>query len=268
MARYILALDQGTTSSRSILFDAHGRAMATAQREFTQHFPAPGWVEHDAEEIWSSQQATIEAVLAEARATPADVVAIGITNQRETTVLWERASGRPVAPAIVWQDRRTADACTALRAAGHEAIVARTTGLTLDPYFSATKLAWLLDHVPDGRRRAERGELAFGTIDSWLAYRLSGGAAHVTDATNASRTLLLDLATGEWSADMLERFAIPPACLPRIVPSTLRPGEAPHALLGTTRIPITGIAGDQQAALFGQACFHPGMAKNTYGTAC
>lgn len=268
MARYILALDQGTTSSRSILFNAEGRAVATAQREFTQHFPAPGWVEHDAEEIWSTQWATIEAVLAQARVTGAEIAAIGITNQRETTVLWERASGRPVAPAIVWQDRRTAEACAALRAAGHEAAVARTTGLTLDPYFSATKLAWLLDHVPDGRRRAERGELAFGTIDSWLAYRLSAGAAHITDVTNASRTLLLDLATGEWSPAMLERFAIPAACLPGIVPSTQRPAEAPHALLGGARIPITGIAGDQQAALFGQACFHPGMAKNTYGTGC
>jgi glycerol kinase len=268
MGRYILALDQGTTSSRSILFDVTGRPVATAQREFTQHYPAPGWVEHDADEIWATQSATIAEVLARAGAAPRDLAAIGITNQRETTVLWDRATGRPVAPAIVWQDRRTADRCAALRAAGHEAFVARTTGLTLDPYFSGTKLAWLLDRVVDGRRRAERGELAFGTIDSWLTWKLTAGAAHVTDASNASRTLLLDLASGRWSAPMLGLIDVPQECLPTIVPSSLAPADAPHADLGGTRIPITGIAGDQQAALFGQACFHPGMAKNTYGTGC
>jgi glycerol kinase len=266
--RYVLALDQGTTSSRSILFDGRGHPVAVAQREFTQQFPQPGWVEHDADEIWATQRATIADVLAEARATPADVVAIGITNQRETTVLWDRRSGRPVAPAIVWQDRRTAEACDRLRAAGHETEVARCTGLTLDPYFSGTKLAWLLDHVPDARRRAERGELAFGTIDSWLVWQLSGGRAHLTDVTNASRTLLLDLASATWSAPMLELFGIPPACLPGIVPSSLAVADAPRALLGGHAVPITGIAGDQQAALFGQACFAPGMAKNTYGTGC
>jgi glycerol kinase len=268
MTRYILALDQGTTSSRSILFDGQGRPRAVAQREFTQRFPQPGWVEHDAEEIWATQSATIADVLAEARATPADVAAIGITNQRETSVLWERRSGRPIAPAIVWQDRRTAAACDRLRAAGHESEVARLTGLTLDPYFSATKLAWLLEHVPDARRRAEAGELAFGTIDSWLVWRLTQGRAHLTDVSNASRTLLLDLASATWSAPMLALFGVPRACLPEVVASSLPAAQAPQALLGGHAVPITGIAGDQQAALFGQACFAPGMAKNTYGTGC
>jgi glycerol kinase len=268
MSRYVLALDQGTTSSRSILFDAEGRPVAVAQREFTQRYPRPGWVEHDADEIWATQAATIAEVLAQARATSADLAAIGITNQRETTVLWERRTGRPVAPAIVWQDRRTAEHCARLRDGGHEAEVARCTGLTLDPYFSATKLAWLLDHTADGRRRAERGELAFGTIDSWLVWQLTGGAAHLTDVTNASRTLLLDLASASWSPAMLALFDVPPACLPRIVASSQPAAAAPLARLDGCDVPITGIAGDQQAALFGQACFTPGMAKNTYGTGC
>ena len=268
VSTYVLALDQGTTSSRSILFDHSGAIVASAQREFTQHFPRPGWVEHDAEEIWATQSATIAEVLARARIGAADVAAIGITNQRETTVLWDRATGRPVAPAIVWQDRRTADECERLKAAGHEADVTARTGLLLDPYFSGTKLAWLLDHVPGARARAERGELAFGTIDSWLAWHLTGGQAHVIDATNASRTLLLDLATGEWSTDMLTLLRIPPAVLPQVVPSCLAGGAAPLAHLEGREIPLAGIAGDQQAALFGQACFHPGMAKNTYGTGC
>ncbi len=268
MSRYVLALDQGTTSSRSILFDRTGRIVAQAQQEFTQHFPAPGLVEHDALEIWATQSATMESVLATAGATAHDIAAIGITNQRETTVVWDRATGRPVAPAIVWQDRRTSDHCATLRAGGHEERVREITGLTLDPYFSGTKLAWLLDSVSEGRARAERGELLFGTIDSWLIWNLTRGAAHVTDGTNASRTLLLDLATGTWSAEMLDLLRIPAACLPRVVASSLAPNDAPHALLGSARIPITGIAGDQQAALFGQACFQPGMAKNTYGTGC
>jgi glycerol kinase len=267
MTRFVLALDQGTTSSRSILFDHDGSIVATAQREFTQHFPRPGWVEHDAEEIWATQAATIAEVLARARATVDDVVAVGITNQRETTVLWERASGRPVAPAIVWQDRRTADFCARLKSAGHEPEIARRTGLLLDPYFSGTKLAWLLDSEPGLRARAERGELAFGTIDSWLAWKLSRGTQHITDATNASRTLLLDIATGTWDDYALELLRIPRALLPRVVPSMLARGEA-FALLGGREIPLGGIAGDQQAALFGQACFRPGMAKNTYGTGC
>ncbi len=268
MPQYILALDQGTTSSRSILFDAAGRPAAMAQREFTQSFPRSGWVEHDAEEIWASQSATITAVLAQAGATLADVAAIGITNQRETTVLWDRATGAPVAPAIVWQDRRTADACRQLQAAGLEAEVTRRTGLLLDPYFSGTKLAWLLDHVPGARARAERGELAFGTIDSWLVWQLTHGACHVTDASNASRTLLLDITTAAWDPFMLEQLRIPRAVLPEIVASSLAGADAPVARLGPHRIPIAGIAGDQQAALFGQACFEPGMAKNTYGTGC
>ena len=268
MSRYVLALDQGTTSSRAIVFDQTGAITAMAQQEFGQHFPAPGWVEHNAEEIWATQQATLHAVLAQAGISAAELAAIGITNQRETTVLWERSSGRPVAPAIVWQDRRTADRCAELRAGGHEATVRAITGLTLDPYFSGTKLAWVLDHVPDGRARAARGELLFGTIDSWLVWNLTGGSAHITDASNASRTLLMDLTRGEWSQTMLELLDIPAACLPRIVPSSVTANDAPHADIGSSRIPITGIAGDQQAALFGQACFEPGMAKNTYGTGC
>ena len=268
MPQYILALDQGTTSSRSILFDAAGRPVAIAQREFTQSFPRSGWVEHDAEEIWASQSATIAEVLAKAGATPADVAAIGITNQRETTVLWDRATGVPVAPAIVWQDRRTADACRQLQAAGLEAEVTRRTGLLLDPYFSGTKLTWLLDNVPGARDRAERGELAFGTIDSWLVWKLTHGEFHVTDASNASRTLLLDVATAAWDSFMLGQLRIPRAVLPTVVASSLAGTDAPVAKLGRHRIPIAGIAGDQQAALFGQACFEPGMAKNTYGTGC
>jgi glycerol kinase len=267
MPQFILALDQGTTSSRSILFDANGTPVATAQREFTQYFRYSGWVEHDAEEIWATQAATITEVLARARATPADVAAIGITNQRETTVLWDRSTGRPVAPAIVWQDRRTAERCQQLKAEGLEPEVSRRTGLLLDPYFSGTKLAWLLEHVPHARQRAEDGELAFGTIDSWLVWKLSNGERHVTDVTNASRTLLLNVANAEWDDFMLDRLRIPRAVLPRVVPSSLT-GNAPVATLGRHSVPITGIAGDQQAALFGQACFEPGMAKNTYGTGC
>jgi glycerol kinase len=266
MPDFILALDQGTTSSRTIVFDHGGRTVALAQREFTQYFPSSGWVEHDAEEIWATQAATITEALVRARLTAADVAAIGITNQRETTVLWDRATGRPVAPAIVWQDRRTAAMCDGLKARGLEPEVTRRTGLLLDPYFSGTKLAWLLDNVPGARPRAARGELAFGTVDSWLAWKLTGGAEHMTDATNASRTLLLDIATVEWDPWMLELLHIPRAVLPRIVPSSNR--AAPLATLGAQKVPLAGIAGDQQAALFGQACFSPGMAKNTYGTGC
>jgi glycerol kinase len=267
MKRFVLALDQGTTSSRSIVFDHDGQPVAIAQREFAQHFPHSGWVEHDAEEIWATQAATIAEALARARATVGDIVAIGITNQRETTVLWDRATGRPVAPAIVWQDRRTADACERLKAEGLEPEVARRTGLLLDPYFSGTKLAWLLDSQPGLRARAQRGELAFGTIDSWLAWKLSGGTCHVTDASNASRTLLLNLATGDWDDFMLELLRIPREVLPRVVPSSMSDG-AVFASLGGDEVPLSGMAGDQQAALFGQACFSPGMAKNTYGTGC
>jgi glycerol kinase len=265
MSRYILALDQGTTSSRSILFDRAGRIVAVAQREFAQHYPRPGWVEHDADEIWVTQASTIAEVLARAGVAATEIAAVGITNQRETVVLWDRATGHPVAPAIVWQDRRTAERCDALRAAGHEAQVAARTGLLLDPYFSGTKLAWLLDQVPGARQRAERGELCFGTVDSWLAWKLSGGQAHVTDASNASRTLLMNL-EGGWDPQMLALFDVPAACLPRILPSSNHAGVV--ARIEGHEVPLAGIAGDQQAALFGQTCFRPGMAKNTYGTGC
>jgi glycerol kinase len=270
VSRYVLALDQGTTSSRSILFDHGGNIVASAQREFRQYFPEPGWVEHDADEIWVSQAVTITEVLAKAEITPADLAAVGITNQRETVVLWDRVTGHPLAPAIVWQDRRTADLCAALKSAGHEARVSERTGLLLDPYFSATKLAWLLDSIPGARAGAERGELCFGTVDSWLIWKLSGHRLHVTDATNASRTLLLDLRTGQWDEDMLELFRIPRACLPEVLPSSLGVGTAGPLeveIEGVT-VPLGGIAGDQQAALFGQNCLHVGMAKNTYGTGC
>jgi glycerol kinase len=267
-ARYILALDQGTTSSRSLLFDAGGNVVALAQRELAQHFPKPGWVEHDPIEILDSQLFTVAAVLEQARLTPRDILAVGITNQRETTVLWDRATGLPLAPAIVWQDRRTADACAALRAAGVGEEIAARTGLLLDPYFSGTKLAWLLDSIPGARTRAERGELAFGTIDSWIVYHLSARRHHITDATNASRTLLFDLDRGDWDDRLLELLRVPRACLPRVVDSSLSLGDAPLIHLDGHELPVTGIAGDQHAALFGQACFSPGMAKNTYGTGC
>jgi glycerol kinase len=268
MSRFILALDQGTTSSRAILFDHEGSAVASAQRPVTQYFPQPGWVEHDAREIWDCQIPLITEVLAKAHATCADIAALGITNQRETTVLWDRKSGEPISPAIVWQDRRTAEHCARLRAAGHEKEITHRTGLLLDPYFSATKLAWLLDQVPGARARAERGELAFGTIDSWLAWCLTGGRRHVTDATNASRTLLFNLASGEWDPVLLRLFDIPQECLPEIIPNSLQAHAALTASWPGGELPLTGIAGDQHAALFGQTCFRPGMAKNTYGTGC
>ena len=259
IAPLLLALDQGTTSSRAILFDHQGTPVATAQREFRQHFPQPGWVEHDATEIWATQRATIAEVLARSGTPITRVHAVGITNQRETTVIWDRRTGEPLAPAIVWQDRRTTPRCTALREAGHEATIRQLTGLVLDPYFSGTKIAWLLDHVPGARARAERGELAFGTIDTWLTWKLTDGRLHVTDPSNASRTLLYDLHTGDWSDTLLQLI------LPRIVASSGLIGEIE---LEGHRLPLAGIAGDQQSALFGQACFQPGMAKNTYGTGC
>ncbi len=264
---YILALDQGTSSSRAILFDENGSIFATAQKEFAQHFPQPGWVEHDAEEIWATQEAVASEVVNLAGLRPRDIAAIGITNQRETTVLWDRATGLPVAPAIVWQDRRTAPYIQRLRDEGCEPMLTATTGLVPDAYFSATKLAWLLEHVPDARTRALRGELAFGTIDSWLVYKLTGGKRHITDASNASRTLLYNLRQGDWDGKLLELFDIPCAVLPEIVSSSGVYGEAsfPTVLQG---IPIAGIAGDQQAALVGQACIGQGHVKNTYGTGC
>jgi glycerol kinase len=265
MARYVLALDQGTTSSRAIVFDRSGRPVATAQQEFRQIFPQPGWVEHDAAEIWSTQLACAQKALRQAGAQARDVAALGITNQRETTVLWERASGAPIANAIVWQDRRTAERCNALREQGVESTVRNATGLLLDPYFSGTKIAWLLDHVPGARARAERGELAFGTIDSWLIWNLTGGAQHVTDVSNASRTLLFNLQTLDWDDELLRLFGVPRAILPRVTASSERIGATVPELFGAS-ITIAGNAGDQQAATFGQACFDAGMAKNTYGT--
>jgi glycerol kinase len=263
----ILAFDQGTTSSRAIAFGHDGRILGVAQQEFRQIFPQPGWVEHDPLEIWHTQRDVASQALANAALGAGDVGAIGITNQRETTVLWERATGRPVANAIVWQDRRTASRCDALRHAGHEATFTARTGLLLDAYFSGTKLAWLLENVAGARERAERGELAFGTIDSWIAWQLSGGKAHVTDASNASRTLLFNIHTLDWDEELLAILGIPRGVLPRVVPSSGH--VAATACEGLPAgIPIAGIAGDQQAALFGQACHRPGMAKNTYGTGC
>jgi glycerol kinase len=264
---HILALDQGTTSSRAIVFDDAGTVRALAQAEFRQIFPQPGWVEHDANEIWRTQLDVARRAIADARLAPRDIAAIGITNQRETTVLWDRKSGAPLANAIVWQDRRTADECARLKAAGVEPRVTAKTGLLLDPYFSGTKLAWLLDHVPNARARAENGELAFGTIDSWLVWQLTGGRLHVTDPTNASRTLLFDIARGEWDDELLALLRVPRAVLPAVRASSGAVGESNAELLGAS-MPLAGIAGDQQAALFGQACHAPGMAKNTYGTGC
>jgi glycerol kinase len=262
---FVLALDQGTTSSRAIVFDRSGSIRALAQQEFAQHFPQPGWVEHDANEIWTTQSAVMREALAKAAISGADVAALGITNQRETTVLWERATGKPIARAIVWQDRRTADTCDALRAAGHADLITHKTGLILDAYFSGTKLKWLLDHVDGARERAGRGELAFGTVDSWLIWNLSRGATHVTDASNASRTLLFNIHTGEWDDELLALLDIPQEVLPTVVDSS---GVCAECSIGDAIVPISGIAGDQQAALFGQACLAPGLAKNTYGTGC
>ena len=266
-ARHILAIDQGTTSTRSLVFDAEGGVRGEAQRELEQHYPRPGWVEHDAEEIWRASLETARAALAAAKLEPREIAGIGITNQRETTVVWERATGKPVAPAIVWQDRRTAERCAALRAEGHAGAVQAKTGLVLDPYFSATKAEWLLDHVAGARARAERGELAFGTVDSFLLWRLTGGKVHATDATNAARTLLFDIHAQDWDAELLELFRVPRAMLPKVLDSAGEFGATPAAMFGAP-IPVLGIAGDQQAATVGQACFSPGMIKSTYGTGC
>ena len=261
----ILALDQGTTSSRAVVFDARGRALGFDQREFPQHFPQPGWVEHDPAEIWTSQLAVARGALRNAGLAAADVAAIGITNQRETTILWERATGKPVANAIVWQDRRTAERCDELRAQGVGELVTAQTGLLLDPYFSATKIGWLLDAVDGLRARAEAGEIAFGTVDSWLIWNLTGGGRHVTDATNASRTMLFDIHRLAWSYELLGAFGIPRAILPEVLPCTADFGTTTVEQLGGA-IRIAGVAGDQQAALVGQAGFTAGLAKNTYGT--
>ncbi len=263
--KYILAMDQGTTSSRALLFNRQGAVVAMAQREFPQLFPQPGWVEHNPDDIWRSQLRVARAVLKKAQVTPQQVMGLGITNQRETTVLWDRQTGRPIANAIVWQDRRTAEACDTLRKNGADVLVRQSTGLVLDPYFSATKIQWLLKHVKGARRLARTGRLAFGTIDTWLVWQLTKGRLHVTDPSNASRTMLYNIHTRQWDADLLELFGIPESILPEVRTSSEVFGET--KALGTA-IPIAGIAGDQQAALFGQVCTKAGMAKNTYGTGC
>ena len=264
---YILALDQGTTSSRAIVFDADGTIRKIAQKEFRQIFPQPGWVEHDARDIWSSQIGVAQEAIAAAGLRASDIAAIGITNQRETTVIWDRTTGQPIHNAIVWQDRRTAGLCDQLVAAGHEALFERKTGLRLDAYFSGTKVKWLLDNVDGAREKASRGELAFGTIDSWLVWNLTGGALHITDASNASRTLLYNIHTGDWDDELLNLLDVPRSLLPQVRSSSEVYGETAQGLLGA-RVPIAGMAGDQQAATFGQACLDRGMAKNTYGTGC
>ncbi|MEQ9695817.1 glycerol kinase GlpK [Shimia sp. SDUM112013] len=264
---YILSIDQGTTSSRAILFDDALKVVAIAQQEFPQHFPASGWVEHDPEDLWSTTLATCRDAMAKAGVSAADIAGIGITNQRETTLVWDRQTGKPVHNAIVWQDRRTAEFCRDLKAQGHEANVTQTTGLLLDPYFSGTKLRWIMDNVDGARARAEAGDLLFGTVESFLIWKLTGGRVHATDATNASRTLLYDIHKGDWSPDMCEMLGVPIKMLPQVYDCAAEFGTTDADLLGG-EIPILGVAGDQQAATIGQACFEPGMMKSTYGTGC
>ncbi len=267
METHILAIDQGTTSSRAIVFRADISIAAIAQQEFPQHFPASGWVEHEPEDIWISTVATCRQAMTKAGITPKDIAAIGITNQRETTVVWDRATGKAVHRAIVWQDRRTADVCARLKAEGHEPAISAKTGLIIDPYFSGTKVAWILDSVPGARARAMRGELMFGTVDCYLLWRLTGGKVHATDATNASRTLLFNIHTGQWDDELLDMLQVPRAMLPEVKDSSVHFGDSASELFGAP-ISIRGIAGDQQAAVVGQACFAPGMIKSTYGTGC
>jgi len=264
---YLLALDQGTSSSRSIVFDAQGHIVAMAQEELTQYYPQPGWVEHDPLEIWRTQLATARAVLAKAGISAQQVHAIGITNQRETTVVWNRKTGQPIHKAIVWQDRRAEPACAALRERGMAEPIRQKTGLLVDAYFSGTKLQWILDHVPDARAQAAHGELAFGTVDSWLLWQLTGGRVHATDVSNAARTMLFNVHSNTWDAELLAALDIPEGLMPQVLPSAAHFGDIDPGLLGH-RIPVGGMAGDQQSALFGQACFSAGMAKNTYGTGC
>ena len=265
MSQFILALDQGTTSSRAILFDHAGAIRAVAQREFTQFYPQPGWVEHDAEEIWATQAGVIAEAVAHAGIQFDQIAAIGITNQRETTVVWDRATGRPIHRAIVWQDRRTAEHCDALKQLGHAPMIQQKTGLVLDAYFSGTKLKWILDHVDGARKAAAEGRLAFGTIDTWLAWKLTGGQSHITDVSNASRTLLYNIHTHEWDDELLKLLDVPRVLLPEVRASSERYAETAAGLF-PVRVPVAGIAGDQQAALFGQMCLQPGMLKHTYGT--
>ncbi len=267
MSGFVLAIDQGTTSSRAIVFDAERRIAGVGQREFTQHFPQDGWVEHDPEEIWESVVWSVKTALAEAGIEAGQVAALGITNQRETTLVWERATGKPIHNAIVWQDRRTSRRCAELKSAGHEATITRKTGLLLDPYFAGTKLEWLLDNVDGARERAQGGELVFGTVDTFLIWRLTGGKVHATDATNAARTLLFDIATNQWDAELLDLFGVPEQMLPVVKDCAADFGTTDPALFGAA-ILILGVAGDQHAATIGQACFEPGMLKSTYGTGC
>ncbi len=267
MPHYVLAIDQGTTSSKAVIFERTGAIVTNAQQEFSQYFPQDGWVEHDADEIWLSTLAVCRQVLQKAGLKAPELAGIGITNQRETTIIWERATGKPIHRAIVWQDRRTTNTCSDLRARGHENIVVERTGLLIDPYFSATKIAWILDSVAGARQRAIAGELAFGTVDSWLLWNLTGGRSHLTDATNASRTALFNIHTQQWDDDLLELFRVPAALLPQVTDSAADFGHSEAHLFGSP-VAITGMAGDQQAALIGQACFHKGMAKSTYGTGC
>jgi glycerol kinase len=267
MPEFILSLDQGTTSSRAIVFDRKGNAVATAQKEFTQLFPQPGWVEHDPMEIWSSQLAVAMEAVAKAGLTPGDIAAIGITNQRETTIVWDRETGRPVYNAIVWQDRRTSEYCNQLKKAGREELIRQRTGLVIDAYFSATKIRWILDHAPGAAGLAKEGRLAFGTVDTWLLWNLTGGAVHATDVTNASRTLLFNLHTMQWDARLLELFDIPVEILPAVCSSSGIYGYTAGEVWAA-KTPVAGVAGDQQAALFGQLCTEEGMVKNTYGTGC
>ena len=268
MKKYILSFDQGTTSSRAILFDKTGAMIATAQQEFTQIFPQSGWVEHDAMEIWGTQSGVARQVLEETGTRPDEVAAIGITNQRETTVVWDKNTGRPVYNAIVWQCRRTAPICDALKAKGWTDRIREKTGLIIDAYFSGTKVKWILDNVAGARERAEKGELLFGNIDTWLIWNLTRGKVHVTDYTNASRTMLFNIRTLQWDEDILQELDIPRSMLPEVKPSSCVYGQTDERTFGGAAIPIAGAAGDQQAALFGQACFDAGMAKNTYGTGC
>lgn len=265
---YIIALDQGTTSSRAVLLDKNANIIEVAQREFTQIYPQAGWVEHNPMEIWASQSSTLNEVVAKAGITSDKIAAIGITNQRETTIVWEKETGKPIYNAIVWQCRRTADICTQLKAAGHESYIRKTTGLVVDPYFSGTKIKWILDHVEGARERAEKGELLFGTVDTWLVWKLTQGRAHVTDYTNASRTMLFNIHTKQWDDKMLELLDIPKAMLPKVCNSSEVYGQTNIGGKGGVRIPVAGIAGDQQAALYGHLCVDAGMAKNTYGTGC
>ena len=268
MSKYILALDQGTSSSRAILFDKNLKIKGVRQTEYRQIYPKPGWVEHDPEDIWQSQYRVAKDLLTDLNITPADIAAIGITNQRETTIVWDKNTGKPIYNAIVWQDKRTSDFCSELKLAGYEHKIRKTTGLLIDSYFSATKINWILNNINGAKEKAEKGDLLFGTVDTWLIWKLSGGKKHITDYSNASRTLLFNIRKQEWDTELLDIFGVPVSVLPKVVPSSGISAQTAKGVFGETQIPIAGIAGDQQAALFGQTCFEKGMAKNTYGTGC